>query len=282
MLDTMRYVNHLGEVIQFGENYYANHNDLRNYEWTYSTEFNRIVNFRRSVAEKTIPMFIKAASKETALELMNGFFAITEKDVISGEKGRFVIGDYYFSCYVTKSKKADYLLDETYLGLSIVVASDRPVWTREIANLFQYDAASEVVQENVQSRDYDYDYPYDYSNAGSTGYSSSITNPHFASVDFVAVINGGSGTTAPEIIIGADSHKFAYAIPEGGYVTINTRNKTVIATAPDGSETNIFDKRDKTSDIFAKIPSGIKGVNWNGAFDFEITLLIERSEPEWI
>lgn len=282
MLDTMRYVNHLGEVIQFGSGYYANHNDLRNYEWTYSTEFNRIVNFRRTVLEKTIPMFIKAVSKEAAIELMNGFFAVTEKDVIGGEKGRLYIGEYYFLCYVTKNKKTEYLLDNTYLSMSIVVASDRPVWTREVHNLFQYNAASESETESVQSRDYDYDYPYDYSSAGSTGYSSSIANPHFAPVDFIATINGGSGTTAPEIIIGPDSHKFSYLIPEGGYVTLNTRDKTLIATAPDGQKTNIFAKRDKNSDVFAKLQPGVKGVSWNGAFDFEITLLIERSEPEWI
>jgi hypothetical protein len=281
MLDTMKYVNHLGEIVQFGTNYYANHNDLRNYEWSYSTEFGRIVNLRRSVAKKTIPFFIKASSDEAAIELKNRFFSITEKDVISGEKGRFYIGEYYFSCFVTASKKSDYLADKTHLVVSIDVASDRPVWTREIVTLYQHNAAASPEEAAIQSRDYEYDYPYDYADAGSTGFASSISNPHFAPVDFIAVIGGGSGITAPEIIIGATPHKFTHTIPAGGYVTLNTREKTLVATSLDGTKTNIFSKRDKASDIFAKIPSGMSGISWNGAFDFELTQLIERSEPEW-
>ena len=277
----MRYINHLGEIIQFGTTYYANYNDLRDYAWTYSTEFNRVVNFRRSVTEKAIPILIKCASSSEAATLKNRFFSITEKDVIADMPGRFWIGEYYYKCYVTQSKKSDYLVDKTYLAVSVVVVSDRPVWTREISTLFQYNAATEVEEITVPSRDYEYGYMYDYTDAGSTGFVGSINNPHFAAVDFIAVINGGSGVTAPEIIIGADSHKFTYTIPTDGYVTLNTRDRTLIATAADGTQMNIFAKRDKSNDIFAQIKSGISGVNWNGAFDFEITLLIERSEPEW-
>ena len=47
MLEQLRYVNHLGEVIEFGKKgLFANSNDLRDYEWTYDSD--------RSRAEKTV------------------------------------------------------------------------------------------------------------------------------------------------------------------------------------------------------------------------------------
>lgn len=38
MLEQLKYVNHLGEVIEFGKKgTFANSNDLRDYEWTYDS-----------------------------------------------------------------------------------------------------------------------------------------------------------------------------------------------------------------------------------------------------
>ena len=57
MLEQLKYVNHLGEVIEFGKKgTFANSNDLRDYEWTYDSSRNRAENFRKGVVSKTIPI----------------------------------------------------------------------------------------------------------------------------------------------------------------------------------------------------------------------------------
>lgn len=278
MLDSMKYVNHLGEEIQFGSIYYANYNDLRDYAWTYSTEFSKVVNFRRSVTEKSLPILIKCTDSTLAAAYKNAFFATTEKDIIAAKPGKFVVGDYYFRCYIYSTKKTDYLVDATYLAVTAKIVSDSAVWTKEVTTLYHYTSGS---GSSAATRDYSYDYAHDYTRAGSTGASSTITNPFFAAVDFIAVISGGSGTAAPTITIGSDVHKFTYTIPSGGYVTLDTKARTLVYTSSSGATTNIFSTRDKANDIFAKIPSGVSSLSWNGTFDVQITLLIDRSEPEW-
>lgn len=73
MLEQLKYVNHLGEVIEFGKKgTFANSNDLRDYEWTYDSSRNRAENFRKGVVSKTIPIVISAANKKSVQILRIG------------------------------------------------------------------------------------------------------------------------------------------------------------------------------------------------------------------
>ena len=64
------------------------------------------------------------------------------------------------------------------------------------------------------------------------------------------------------------------------FLTIDSVLKTIVLTKRDGSTENCFNYRNKDSYIFEKIPSGTSNIS-SGNFNFEITLLEERSEPKW-
>ena len=68
----------------------------------------------------------------------------------------------------------------------------------------------------------------------------------------------------------------------GQYLLIDSRDKTVKRVLNDGSVLNEFDNRRRgTKSIFEPITPGMNEVTWNNAFGFDLTLFIERSEPEW-
>ena len=75
MLESFKYVNHVGEVLEFGKDgLCANSNDLRDYSWNYDSNKNRIENFRKGVVNKTIPVQIVANSEEEGLLKKNQLF----------------------------------------------------------------------------------------------------------------------------------------------------------------------------------------------------------------
>lgn len=282
MLEQVKYYNHLGESISFGSasGYYLNYNDLRDYEWGYDTEHGKVVNFRRGVTKKAVPILIKGGTVAASLMLKNALYATFEKDIIAGVPGYFQIGDYKMECYVYASKKSDYLIDKTAVRINASIVSETGAWVKSNLHTYVYDNSYPSSEE--PAKDYEYDYEYDYMSAYSTGYNAEINNAHFAPVDWIMQISAGGTQGAIEIIIGTDLHKLNYTIPANGVVEINSKLKTIVSISPTGTRTNRFNLRDKTTDIFAKIGPGVSPVSWNGAYNFTLTLLLERSEPVWI
>jgi phage-related protein len=93
------------------------------------------------------------------------------------------------------------------------------------------------------------------------------------------IINGAC--VDPAIYIGDHLYQVYCTVNEGEYLTIDSTSKTIILTANDGTQTNVFNSRNKDSYIFEKVKSGKNDVSWSGTFTFEIIILEERSEPKW-
>ena len=274
MLEQAKYVNHLGEVIEFGKNgIFANSNDLRDYAWLYDSDKNRIENFRKGVVNKTIPFVIFAQSEEEGIALKNKIFEVFEKDVISGQFGKIFIGEYYMNCFITASTKTEYLTNKGLLNLSATIVSDTGNWIKETRQEFIYSES-----QDETGKGYEYGFEYDY--AASSGNTNIINNSHFGSCDFIMKISGYAHE--PSITIGDHTYKVNDTIQENEILTIDSKAKTIILTKNNGVQVNLFSKREKSSYIFDKIPSGNSKVYWNSGFNFELTLFEERSEPKWI
>ena len=272
MLESFKYVNHVGEVLEFGKGgLFANANDLRVYSWLYDSDKNRIENFRKGVVNKTIPVQIVAQSEEEGLLKKNQIFEIFEKDVIAEQPGKIIIGDYYLQCYVYASKKSEYLTHKNLLTTSISVAGDTENWIKETWKEFTYFDPTDGT-----GKGYEYGYEYDYS--VGEGNMDTLFNGHFGSCDFIIKISGYA--FEPAITIANHTYKVKETIQEGETLIINSKKKTVTLSRH-GVIDNCFAKRDRSSYIFEKIPSGNSTVYWNSGFNFEITLLEERGEPKW-
>lgn len=272
MLEKIRYVNHLNEVIDFGENgIYVAKSDIHDYEWTASEKNGKISYFERKIRNRTLPVTILCNTPAEGIAARNRLMEVTEKDVIAMHPGRLLIGDYYYSCYINGSKKKNYLASRRLMEAELTIVSDAPFWVREMNHSFR---KNQVGDEKYL------DYPYDFSFDYASGFTSSLlTNTNFIGTNFRLIIYGPCKN--PTVNIGGHSYGVTTDLADGEYLTIDSARKTIIKTAVNGAVSNIFNKRKRDSYVFELIPAGDSVVSWTGDYGVDIILLAERSEPLW-
>lgn len=270
MHEQIKYINHLGETIEFGKsNYFINYNDLRDYSWDYSNDNKVITNFVRSGKSKAIPIVICG---ENGNSLKNHLFEVFEKDVLSSQKGAFWIGDYYYSCYVVQNKKSDYLNMLNSAVINISAVTDEPYWVKEITTQFR-------PTNSVHGLKYNKRYSYQY--ADDNIYFT-ITNNTLSAAAFKLIVYGSCEN--PEIFIGGQRYKINVTLSANEYLTLTAfdEQKTIFVTHSDGTQTNCFNYREKSVNVFEPIPTGTFEITWDGSFCFDLIVCDRRSEPIWI
>lgn len=273
MIEKMKYVNHLGETLEFGTfPLFVNYNDLRDFAWEVTSKNDRIASFKKGIVSKSLPVTVKCTSEEEGYEIRNRIFEITEKDVLAEQYGRIVIGDYYLKCYVTGSKKTEYLISKDYMTIEMTVQTDLPSWIKETTVSLRGQ-----IYTDTAFLDYPFDYAIDYMSVQCSGI---VTNPNFAPSNFRMVIYGE--VLNPTIVIGGHLYNVQAELAKNEYLTIDSAEKTIVLTRSNGEKVNCFSKRNRESYVFEKIQSGSNMVSaLNGDIFWDITLLDERSEPKW-
>ena len=95
MLEKFKYINHLGETLEFGKYpLFVRENDMRDFAWDVETTNEKISGFTKGIVEKTIPLIIKCTSKEEGVEARNRVYEVIEKDVLAKQYGKICIGDF--------------------------------------------------------------------------------------------------------------------------------------------------------------------------------------------
>lgn len=279
MLEKLIYKNSMNETLSFGQDkLFINKNDLHDYKWNVTSKNNRISGFNRGVITKSLPVVILCNSEEEGIEIRNRLFEVCEKDVLLEKHGRIIIGDYYMKCFITGSKKTEYLKNKRYMNVTLTITTDLPYWTKETTAVFGYgdSIATYAARSYGKSLDYNNDFPYDYA---STLLKKQLNNAGFVPSNFNMKIYGACEN--PKINVSGHIYGIAKRIEANEYLTIDSVDKTVVLTHSDGSTENCFNLRNKDSYIFEKIPVKTSNVSSNGDFKFDITLLEERSEPKW-
>ena len=271
MLERLKYKNHMGEVIDFGRSgVFVGGNNLHDYSWTVSQKNSKISAFKREVTTRTLPVIIFCSTPEEGVAVRNRLMEVAEKDVLAKKPGRIIIGDYYFSCFVTGSKKRGYLASRRKMEVDLTIHSDAPYWVREDTHSFRKNGASAF------GLDYPHDYVFDFT---SSFKNSTIINTDFTASNFRMIIYGPCKD--PSVYVSGHAYVVNSDVAAGEYLTIDSAAKTVTKTATDGTITNVFNLRGRESYIFEKIHSGDSSVTWAGDFGVDIILLEERSEPKW-
>lgn len=272
MLESLKYKNYLGEIIDFGKDgIFVNASDLHDYAWTVTSKGKRIAALTREISTRNLPVIIICASEAQGIAARNKLMEVCEKDCLAMQPGQIILGNYYFACYVTQSQKKDYLISKRYLPVTLGLTSDRPYWVKE--STVSIGAAASSTNEGL---DYGFDYPIDYT---PDVISNQIVNPAFADANFKLVIYGA--VTNPAITIGGHVYQVNCAVAAGEYLTIDSLTKKIFLTGSGGAVTNKFNDRNRDSYIFEKIPAGANAVAWSGSFGFDVTIYEERSEPKW-
>lgn len=273
MIEQMRYTNHVNESLEFGTgSLFVNESDLHNFAWSVTSKNDRISGFRKGIVSKTIPVILKCNTEAEGIALRNKLFEVCEKDILAVKHGKLIIGDYYLKCYVTESKKSNYLLNDGYMTISVKISTDFPYWIKESTTKFGYGGET----GGGTSLDFNRDFPYDYS---SNMLDTELNNTGFVPTNFLMRIYGAC--KSPCVTIGGHNYEVAVDIEANEFLTIDSTNKTILLTGEGGATRNCFNLRNKESYIFEKIPVGMSAVARNGEFKFDVVLLEERSEPKW-
>lgn len=274
MLERFNYINHMNETLEFGRTkLFVNENDLRDFAWEITSKNGRISGFKKGIVSKTIPIIIKCDSIEEGIALKNKLFEVLEKDVLAVKHGRIIIGDYYLKCFVTESSKKEYLINKSYMQVTLKVSTDFPYWIKETKSIFNYGSTEEAGAD----LDFNRDTPYDYS---SNLIGKQLFNSNFVPSNFRMNIYGIC--VNPKINIAGHIYEVTADIGASEYLTIDSVNKTITLKKANGTTENLFNKRGRENYIFEKIPTGSLNVSANGIFSFDVILLEERGEPKWI
>ncbi len=271
MRDQLTYINHLNQSIVLGPaEILLNANKVRDYKWEYDTLFNSIYGFKKKVKTFPLPIAIYSNSKN---DIANDMFELFEKDVLAETPGKLVCGNYYLSCYIIGKATSDFVINR-YMKIELTVATDKPNWVKTDKFMFRINN-SNLTEEGLG---YPYDYPYDFVSPMSI---QSFNNDDFVDTEFEMIIYGA--VSNPAVTIGQNTYRVNCDVGANEYLTINSKEKTIILTTSRGVKVNKFAYRDTSlGKIFKKIPPGTQKVVLTTECNLDITLLKERSEPKWI
>lgn len=275
MLEKMTYENHLGEKLEFGTfPLFVNYNDLRDFAWEITSKNDKIAAFKKGIVQKALPVIIKCKTEAEGYEVRNRVFEVVEKDVLAQQHGKIIIGDYYLKCYITGSKKTEYLIQKGFMLVEMTVHTDYPSWIKEKTTYFNKDSEAEY-----EFLDYPHGYMFDYMNVQTNGM---VWNDSFVPVNFRMVIHGA--IINPSIFINGHRYNVDVELLEDEDLIIDSVEKTIVKMNRMTKETvNCFSKRNRDFYVFQKIPVGNSiFISPNEVISFDLTLLDERSEPKWI
>ena len=269
MLERCRYVNHKGEVIQFGEPpYFLNQNNLRDYILTFDTNARgRITRYKRELQEKVLPIFI--LNGDNATNVRDRLFDVVEKDIAANEKGKIYIGDYYLKGVVFASEKKNYL-NPKFMSLELKFITEDSLWCKDIKFSFVHGASGGVSGDGLK---YPYRYPYKY----GPGKGAKIINVESVlASEFELIIYGP--IVDPSIKIGKNTYSIFTTAYPNEYILAKSESKSIFRYKVNGQKENEFEN--KASGIFFnEIPSGENVVQANCTFDLLVHM--KRGEPVW-
>ena len=276
MLEKFVYENHLGQIFDgLSNGVYLNSNDLRDYAWNYEVINNRISRFYRSVRNRKLPLVFVGKTEKEATEARNRLTDLAEADILARLPGKIWIGGYYTSGFITDSSKTDYLINRRYNKNDLVFTSAEPAWFTE--KTYTFSNKHETSTVTGAGTDYPFDYKYDYAVFAK---NRQIVCDTIISNKFKLKIYGEA--TNPTVMINGHPYTVNGMIKAGESLLIDSLNKTITLTTAQGNKINWFNKRNRADYIFEPIQPGINNVIYNGSFDFDLTIIEERSEPKWI
>lgn len=267
------YISSAGKTYELHSKNGILHKHLPYRAWTWKvrgTELDhgmRVSGFTRAAAQyKTELLFFGSIEQQT--EFVNDLHDDFEGDLRRKQPGRIIVEGQYLDCYIigVDARHKNGVTTDT-----IQIYAPYPYWMQEQKVTLE---ASEVMASGFL--DYPYDYSYDYT-APVMGRKIVASDFPFES-EFKMVIYGQAVT--PRIVVNGYPYILYATVPAGAYVIIDSRKKSIMMYNTDGTQTDLFNFRNKTQSIFRKIPKGNLEIQWNSSYGVDLTIYRERSEPK--
>ena len=273
------YVNHLGEFLNFyGDSpYILIEHGFTNWQIAYSVTQNRTSGYKFEAKEipftiRIMPRRIKGKDRPQAFsELINRFAEVVSADM--EQPGRlYAKSGEYLEGRIILSEKSEWNVDKS-VTLRCSLLCDNPVWQYPNVNHCKYDS-----ENSYKYLDYPYGYPHDYA-ASLKGYTT-IKNASTEAADYILVIHGPC--TSPVIALNGVKVGANVTLGSNDRLIINSADKTVLRQTANVSA-NEFNSRYKgETSMFTKLQPGPVSAIWSGGFEFDITILERRREPQWM
>lgn len=244
------------------------------YETTEGSKMASITGFNMGVVEKEATLSVFADSAEEFRSALDNLHEITEYDIQRLAAGKLYINDQYMSCYCFGIGFQEFDEDFETTDIEIFIATEYPFWCRDINTVYR---KKEEPESGETYLDYPRNYLYNYKRSDAT--TGLLLNDHYTACGFRMTVQGSC--VEPAITIDDHLYEVKTKVSDGEYMLIDSRTKTVKKYDKYGNEFDVFNSRNKESELFQKIPGGGNLVRWSGEFSFEITLFYERSEPKW-
>lgn len=273
------YVNAQKEKICFTQEPYRllDGASIFDYAMSYSTVGKtnpRIKKFSNRMKSGNLKVIVIGKTREEYCENLNRLMDVINSDVDRVKMGKLYCGQQYCEGYFTANSHGTSYSNSKRAELELSFVAENGNWIKEETYSF-----ARITNEIFESDglDYPHDYAFDYANILV---NQKLVNNNYASSDFEMTIYGSCEN--PVISIGTHTYSVEASLITGEYIKINSANRKVYKVKNNGDIVNLFHCRSREFDIFEKIPKGILNVAWDGGFGFDIKLLSERSEPEWI
>ena len=268
------YVNSKNEKLDFTKFPYLakDISELLNYGHRYKCNGNKISEFYDSVSEIPFSVNVYADTKEEYQDAANRFFEVTEYDFVSGNKGRLYYNGQYVECNLISNKKDDWYEEIGFHVAYVNMVTDHPVWITEDSKQF-YPGHKEA----EGGLDFPFDFPFDFTSNEKRSERWNVdhlTSSHYKMTIYGPCVN-------PRILVNGYPIQVFTELEANEYMVIESRKHTVTKYLANGTTENAYNSRQFEPSIFEKIPSGLLTFDWNGAFGFDLTLYLERSEPKW-
>lgn len=245
---------------------------LRGREWSYTLGYRSLTGVSRTACKAELDLtYVRCPEK------VDWTRRLFDADVAAGTPGMFDADGWTTRAYVVKAESQTITPVIIQQKLTVVLLDG--IW-RKVGESqhFWSDALTPGLD-----LDYPYDYPHDYLAATRNAVAS---NPMPTAMPFQMVIFGP--VSNPQLTLGGNRYALDMDIPSGSYVTVTSiaGRRTIVMTAENGDETNVFDKGRRGAGlnggeyIFQPIPAGDSSVQWSG-FGVDLTVYQEESEPPW-
>ena len=280
-MQTVRYVNHNNAVyiLNGAGHSFADPRSLRAFDWSFvvtnrpSGYGGTASSFARNPIERELMIGIRGFTASEFADRANALTAITEADIMSGEPGRLYIDDQYIVCYLAVGSTVEQYSHRAHFAtkrLRVLVVE--PYWCTEVSTVFN------VVEHETDTtgKKYDLRYAYRY----GSGYSvNNLYNNHYAPAPAIISIYGA--VENPSVTIAGNVYNVDVQLAATARLVIDQVKHKIYTVSSGGAQTNVFNSRNKSYDVFTPIPAGVSQVLYSGEFKFEVTLVLQRSEPLW-
>lgn len=203
---------------------------------------------------------------------LNRLAEVIGRDVEALTAGKLYVNGQYLLCYINGNEKQISLNWSTCTALSLTITPEYPYWCRE--RKFSYYVRDNTA--DLGGLKYPRKYPYRYT---SNEQSLNLVNSHYAPCPMIITIYGPA--VNPNIYIGNILCGLNITLADGEYAVINQITREIYCRNSNGETINIFNRRNKSGNVFEFAPPGNSHIIFSGDFGMDVTIAEQRSEPLW-